>query len=231
MEPPFYTTAVREMPEEERPRERLARLGPEALRDAELLAILFRTGTKKQGAVALGEQALRQFGDLRNLSRASVEELKSVPGLGTVKAIELKAALELGRRLATYSVRDRVKMTTAEDIARLLMVDFKNLEGEHFKSVLLNIKNEVLKVVEVSRGSLNETLCHPRDVLRQAVRENAAKIVICHNHPSGNPEPSKADIEATERIVEAGKIVGIAVVDHIIFGDGQWVSMKARSLM
>mgnify|MGYP002620740936 CR=1 FL=1 len=231
MEPPYYSTAVREMPEDERPRERLARLGPEALRDAELLAILFRTGTKKQGAVALGEQALRQFGDLRSLSRASVEELKSVPGLGTVKAIELKAALELGRRLATYSVRDRVKMTTAEDIARLLMVDFKNLEGEHFKSVLLNIKNEVLKVVEVSRGSLNETLCHPRDVLRQAVRENAAKIVICHNHPSGNPEPSTADIEATERIVEAGKIVGIAVVDHIIFGDGCWVSMKSRDMM
>jgi len=231
MEPPYYSTAMREMPEEERPRERLARLGADVLRDAELLAILFRTGTKKQGAVALGEQTLRQFGGLRQLSQASVEELKEVPGLGAVKAVELKAALELGKRLATFSAHERPKITTSEDVARLLMVRFKDLEGEHFQSVLLNTKSEVMKIVEVSKGSLDETLCHPRDVLRQAVRENAAKIIICHNHPSGNPEPSKADIEATERIVEAGKIVGIPVVDHIIFGDGRWVSLKARELM
>lgn len=231
MEPPFYSTAVREMPEDERPRERLARLGPEALRDAELLAILFRTGTKKFGAVALGEQTLRQFGGLRELSQASVEELKGVPGLGAVKAVELKAALELGKRLARYTAGDRIRVKSPEDVAQFLMVDFKDLEGEHFKAVLLNVKNEVLKVVEVSRGGLDEALCHPRDVLREAVRSNAHKAIVCHNHPSGNPEPSKADLEATKRLVEAGEIVGIPVVDHIIFGDGRWVSLKQRELM
>ena len=228
MEPPYYSTAVREMPEDERPRERLARLGPEALRDAELLAILFRTGTKKHGAVALGEQTLRQFGDLRQLAQASVEELRGVPGLGAVKAVELKAALELGKRLATYTARERPKINSSEDAARLLMVDFKDLEGEHFKTILLNTKAEVIRVAEVSKGGLDEALCHPREVLRPAVRDNASKVIICHNHPSGNPEPSTADIEATERIAEAGKIVGIPVVDHIIFGDGKWVSMKSR---
>lgn len=231
MESPYFSTAVREMPEEERPRERLARLGAEALRDAELIAILFRTGTKAHGAVALADQTIRRFGSLRALAQASVEEIQAVPGLGPVKAVELKAALELGKRLATYTALERPKVRTAEDVARHLMVRFKDLEGEHFKSVLLNTKNEILKVANVSQGGLSEALCHPREVLRQAVRDSAASIIICHNHPSGNPEPSAADHEVTKRLVEAGRIVGIPILDHIIFGDGRWVSFKDRGLM
>jgi len=231
MKPPVYSSAVREMPEEDRPRERLARLGAEALRDAELLAVLFRTGTRKQGAVALAETAIRHFGDLRRLARASTEELQQVSGLGAVKAVEIKAAIELGKRLAVHTDRDRVRITDGEDVARLLMVRFKDYETEHFKSLLLNAKHEVLKIVDVSQGGIDGTAALPRDVFRQAIREGAVAVIVCHNHPSGDPEPSRSDVVLTKRLVEAGLLLGIALLDHIVFGDGRHVSLKERNLL
>jgi len=147
-----HTSAMREMPETDRPRERLARVGPEALRDAELIAILFRTGTRSEGAVALGERVMRHFGDLRGLARASLEEIQQVNGVGKVKAVELKAAIELGKRLATHVQPMRPKIRCAQDVADLLMTQFKEYETEHFKTLLLNTKNEVLKVVTISQG-------------------------------------------------------------------------------
>lgn len=226
-----YSTSVREMPEEERPRERLARLGPEALRDAELIAILFRTGTRSTGAVALGEEVVRHFGSLRNLARASLEELRQVSGLGDVKAVEIKAALELGKRLATYRERDKTKILSPEDVADILMARFKEYETEHFKCVLLNTKKELIRIVDVSKGGLDTALAVPRDVFRMAVREGASSTIICHNHPSGDPEPSKEDIEITRRLCESGHIIGITVDDHVIFGDGRFVSLRARGLI
>ncbi|MCX5758567.1 MAG: hypothetical protein NTU83_08690, partial [Candidatus Hydrogenedentes bacterium] len=152
MTEPLYPSAVREMPEEDRPRERLDRLGAEALRDAELLAVLFRTGTREMGAVALADALLRDFGDLRAVARASIEQLMQVKGLGRVKAIEIKAALELGTRLASHTETRRVRIQGAEDVSRLLMTRFKQCETEQFKCLLMNMKNEVLRVVDVASG-------------------------------------------------------------------------------
>lgn len=219
------------MPETDRPRERLEKVGPEALRDAELVAVLFRTGTRTMGAVALAEQLLSEFGDLRRLGRATLQELQQVPGIGRVKAIELKAALELGQRLARHQAPPRRKISSAGDVADLLMYQFKEYETEHFKSVLLNVKNEVMATDDVSRGSVNETLANPGDVFRRAVREGAAAVIVAHNHPSGNPEPSQADMVLTRRLAEAGEVLGITLLDHVVFGDGRYVSLKERQLM
>ena len=161
-----YPTAVREMPAEDRPRERLARLGPAALRDAELIAVLFRTGTREVGAVALAERLLRHFGDLRGVARASIEELQKVNGIGEVKALELKAALELGRRLVAHTDTDRFKVRSAADVAELLMARFKEYEVEHFSSVLLNTKNEVVKILDISKGGLAGTVASLTSSLR-----------------------------------------------------------------
>ena len=231
MDEPAYSSAVREMPEEDRPRERLARLGPEALRDAELLAVLFRTGTREMGAVALAERVLVHFGDLRSLSRASIEELQQMKGLGAVKAIEIKAALELGLRLAAHTDRQRVRIRSAQDVVDLLMLRFKECETEHFKCVLLNAKHEVMKVLDVSQGGLDGTAALPRDVFRQAVREGACGVIVCHNHPSGDPEPSRDDLSLTKRLADAAAVLGVSLLDHIVFGDGRHVSIKERNLI
>ncbi len=226
-----YSSAVREMPEEDRPRERLARLGPEALRDAELLAVLFRTGTREAGAVALAERVLAHFGDLRSLARASVEELQQVKGLGAVKAVEIKAAIELGLRLAEHNKGQRIRVRTAQDVVNLLMTRFKECETEHFKCLLLSAKHEVLKVLDVSHGGIDGTAALPRDVFRQAVREGACAVVVCHNHPSGDPEPSRDDMALTKRLAEAAEVIGVSFLDHIVFGDGRYVSFKERNLI
>jgi DNA repair protein RadC len=219
------------MPEEDRPRERLKNLGAEALRDAELLAVLFRRGTRDLGAIALAEEVLRHFDGLRGLARASVEEIRQVKGIGTVKSIEIKAALELGTRLMQHTEQKRTKIRCAEDVANLLMMRFKQRETEQFKCLLLNTKHEVIKVVDISQGGIDGTLATPRDVLRQAVRESSAAIIVCHNHPSGDPEPSRDDIALTKRLNEAAALMGIALLDHIVFGDGRHVSLKERDLM
>lgn len=226
-----HSTAVREMPEEERPRERLAHLGAEALRDAELIAVLFRSGTRELGAIALAESLLSHFGDLRAVARASLEELQCVKGLGQVKAIEIKAALELGKRLAVHVAYGRPKVSCAEDVSKLLMVRYKECEQEEFKALLLNAKNEVIKIHHVSRGGLDATVALPRDVFRQAVRDGAVSMIVCHNHPSGDPEPSRDDVSLTRRLSEASDVLGIKLLDHVVFGDGRFVSLKERGLM
>ena len=212
-----FSTALREMPEEERPRERLARLGAIALRDAELLAVLFRTGTREEGAVAI--------------SRASLEELMQIKGVGKVKAVEIQAAVELGIRLAREKDEDRPKIRSAEDVAGLLMARFKQCEVEVFKALLLNTKNEVQKIVDVATGGLDATLAMPRDVFRQAVRDAASAVIVCHNHPSGDPEPSREDIRITERLRDAAEIIGFRLLDHIVFGHERYVSFQERGLL
>lgn len=225
------TFGMREMPAEERPRERLSRLGPEALRDAELLAILFRTGGRDLNALGLAESLLYHFKGLRVLARASIEEIQQVKGVGEVKAIEIKAALELGKRLAEFTEEARPRISKPEDVATLLMARFKDLEIEQFKCLLVNTKNEVLKIVNISQGGLDGTLAAPQDVFRQAVRDGASGVIFCHNHPSGDPEPSPDDISLTKRLVESGEILGIRVLDHVVFGDGRIVSLNERNLM
>lgn len=218
------------MPEEDRPRERLLTVGPAGLRDAELLAILFRTGTREEGAVALADRVMRHFDGLRRISLASIEELVQVKGIGPAKAIEIKAALELGMRLAHHRAGDRIKVRSARDIVDYLMPVFRGYEVEQFKVVLLNTKNEIVRPVDVSYGTADRALALPRDVFRQAVREGATAVIACHNHPSGDPEPSQDDVMLTRRLKEAGDVIGIQLLDHIIFGDGRYVSLKEREL-
>ncbi len=226
-----YSSAMREMPPEERPRERLERRGPEALRDAELIAVLFRTGTREEGAVALAERVIQHFGGLRGMARASVTEMTRIKGLGRVKAIEIKAALELGKRLARLRGDDRPRIRSAGDVADILMVPFKEAENEQFKCLLLNTKNEVLKTVEISSGGLDSTEAMPRDAFRQAVREAASAVIVAHNHPSGDPEPSQSDVALTHRLRDAALVLGIRLLDHVVFGDERYVSLKERGLL
>ncbi len=227
-----YSTVLRETPEEDRPRERLAQVGPEALKNSELIAVLFRNGTRNMGAVALAERLLGRFDNsLVRLARASIGEICQVKGVGPVKAVEIKAALELGKRLGKTEQAERPRIRNASDVFDLLRRDFLEYETEHFKALLMNIKNDVLKVVEVSHGGLDGTEAAPRDVFRHAVREGAAAIIVAHNHPSGDPEPSRADIALTRRLVEASHIMGVSLLDHVVFGRDRYVSLKERELM
>jgi DNA repair protein RadC len=234
---------VRELPPDERPRERLKKLGAEALTTSELIAILFRTGSRKSGAQDVAQRLMAQFGDLEHLARASIEELCSVDGVGTVKALEIKAALELGKRLAAFTGDERPSIRSPEEASALFMSQFKGLDKEHFMSqfkgldkehfraVLLNTKNHILKTVEISVGSLDASLVHPRECFRPAVAASAASIILLHNHPSGDPEPSADDINITKRLKETGKVLGIEVLDHIIFGAGTYVSLKEKGVL
>jgi DNA repair protein RadC len=222
---------VRELPPDERPRERLKRLGPAALTTAELIAILFRTGSRKGGAQDVAQRLLARFGDLERVARASLEELCEVEGVGTVKAMEIKAALELGRRLAGFTGEEKPVIRSPQDASALFMSDFQGLDKEHFRAVLLNTKNHVLKTVEISVGSLDSSLVHPRECFKPAVAASAASIILLHNHPSGDPEPSADDIAITKRLKEAGKTLGIDVLDHIIFGQGTFVSLKEKGAL
>ena len=226
-----YSSAVRELPAEDRPRERLARLGPEALRDAELIAMIIRSGTREMGAVALAERVLQHFDGLRGLARASVEEIQQVKGMGTVKALEIKAAIEIGKRLAVHTAERRTRIRDASDVADMLMVRMKDYETEEFKALLMNTKNEVIKLADISSGGLDAAPAMPRDVFRQAVRDGAHAVIVCHNHPSGDPEPSRDDIALTKRLAESAQLLGIRFLDHIVFGDGRYISLKERNLI
>lgn len=226
-----YTYTIRELAEEQRPRERLAEVGAEALSDTELLAILLRTGKRSMGALALAQELYRHFGDLRRIAQASLEELQLVDGVGRVKAIEIKAALELGMRLGRFHRRTEKTICSPADVAELLIHEFKHYETERFVCIQVNAKNEVRKMVQVTQGGMDWSDAAPRDVFRQALRDGAHGVILAHNHPSGNPEPSQADISVTRRLAEAARLLGIALVDHVILGDGQYVSMKDRGLL
>ncbi len=225
---------IKDLPIEERPRERLQKYGAQALSDAELLAVLIRTGTKSESALVLAQRMLK--GDIGKSGLAyvvdsSVEELSKIKGIGTAKAVQIKAAVELGRRIASYNQRKQVIIKSPLDVKDLLMEEMRFLEKEYFKTILLNVKNHVISVEDISIGSLNSSIVHPREVFKPAIRRSSASILLVHNHPSGDPTPSREDIEVTERLVEAGKILGINVLDHIIIGSDSIISLKEKNLM
>ena len=226
-----YTIAIREMPSDERPRERLEKYGATALSTAELLAIHFRTGTTERSAVGLGELLLSQFGGLKGVANASLEELRKVKGIGKVKAIEIAASVELGRRLAVYSSADRPTINTPRDVEHLLMPEMRDLTKEVFKSIMLDIKNRVIKVDTISIGTLNGSMAHPREVFKSAIQTSAASIILVHNHPSGDPTPSSEDVAITKRLKAAGELLGIDVLDHVILGDNRSVSLKEGGIL
>jgi DNA repair protein RadC len=225
-----YHTVIRDMPTDERPRERLVRFGAEALSTPELLAIIIRVGSSRGSAITLGNQLLSRFGSLRAITKATVAELSAVPGMGMAKAAQIKAAFELGKRLAT-TTEERPEVNRPDLAANLIMEKMRYHDKEHFEVLVLDTRNRCIAVRSVSVGSLNSNVAHPREVFHEAVSHSGAAIIVAHNHPSGDPTPSKQDQALTARLVEAGKIMGIEVLDHLIIGDGRWVSMKEKGMM
>jgi len=214
----------------ERPRERLAALGAGALSSAELIAILLRTGIEGLNAVQLAQDLLMDLGGLAGLHRVPYEELRSRRGIGPAKAAQLKAAVELGRRLGATVPEDRPTIQSPSDAAALLLYEMGALEQEHLRVLLLDTRNRLIRTIEVYRGSLNTSLIRVGEVFRDAVRSNAASIIIVHNHPSGDPTPSPEDVSVTRALVEAGSLLDIEVLDHLVIGKNCFVSLKSKGL-
>lgn len=211
-------------PESERPRERLLAKGPDALSDAQLLAILLRTGRRDSSAVQVAIELLSQLGGLSGLAKSGVDELCSIQGVGPAKAAQLKAAVELGRRSLVVPLSTGTRVSSSADLFRHFYPLLRDRKQELFKIVLLDAKNTVVKETTISEGSLTLSVVHPREVFAPAIRESAAAVIFLHNHPSGDPTPSPEDRRLTDRLVAAGRLLGISVLDHVIIGDARYVS-------
>ncbi|MCL6585642.1 MAG: DNA repair protein RadC [Anoxybacillus sp.] len=222
------TLMIRDVPKEARPRERLLSDGPESLSNQELLALLLRTGTKEESVLQLAQRLLHHFEGLRLLKDATVEEITSIKGIGEAKAIQILAAIELGRRIGRLSYDERYVIRSPEDGANYVMDDMRFLSQEHFVAIYLNTKNQVIHRKTVFIGSLNASIVHPREVFKEAIKRSAASIICAHNHPSGDPTPSREDIEVTRRLAECGRIIGIELLDHLIIGDQKFISLKEK---
>ena len=221
---------IQDMTLEERPREKMILNGAGSLTDAELLAILIRTGTKQFNAIQLGKAIIEKADNIRYLQNITIEELESINGIGKTKAVQIKAALELGNRIASYKPA-KYKIKNPWDIYKYYMESLRYQYKEIFKVVLLNTKNEIITDVDISMGTLNSSLVHPREVFREAIIRSSNKIILLHNHPSGNAEPSKEDKSVTNRLKECGELIVIEVIDHIIIGDGIYFSFKENMLI
>jgi len=226
-----HTLMLREIPNEERPRERLLQFGAEALNNAELLAILLRTGTLAESSVKLAGNVLAAAGGLRNMIDMSIEQMTAIRGIGNAKALQLKAGIELGRRLARTGLEDTPAITSPRDAAELVMDELRYLQKEHFIVLFLNTKNRVVGKETLSIGSLNASIVHPREVFLSAIKRSSASIICAHNHPSGDPTPSQEDIQVTKRLADAGTLLGIELLDHLIIADRSFVSLKELGLM
>ncbi len=226
-----YNPILKDLPPEERPRERLHSYGAQALTTAELIAILIQTGNAQRSAVSLGEFLLAEFGSIQGVATASTDQLAAVKGLGMAKAAQIKAAIEFGNRLTLFTEEGRPSIGGPQDVSNLLMPELRYQKKEHLKSILLNTKNRVLAIKTVSVGDLSSSIVHPREVYKDAVIASAASIIVAHNHPSGDPTPSAEDVVVTKRLIQSGEIMGIDLLDHIVLGDGTFVSLKERGLI
>ncbi len=225
-----YTPMIRDLPVDLRPRERIIYTGAGSLSNAELVAIILRMGGRGENVIRMAERLLSQFGGLPGLAQASFDELCHVHGIGTAKAAQIKAALELGRRLMATAPHERPQVRSPADVANLLMLEMGLLEQEHLRAVLLDTKNVVLRVANVYAGNLNTAVVRVGEVFREAIRANCASIIVVHNHPSGDPTPSPEDVRVTEQLVEAGRLLDIEVLDHLVIGRNRYVSLKERGL-
>ena len=227
---PLYHLTIKEMPADERPQEKLKLRGAASLSTGELLALILRTGVPGETAVDVAQRLLVNHGGLLGLSRVEHGDLCKEHGLGEVKAAKLKAIVELARRLALEKPDERTRIQSPEDIVALISSEMAALDQEELRVVLLNTKNEVLRIVTVYRGSVNAAQIRVSEVFKEAVRQNAPSLVIAHNHPSGDPTPSADDVAVTRELVKAGQILDIEVLDHLVIGDGRHVSMRRRGL-
>lgn len=221
---------IREMTVSERPREKMVLYGRETLTNSELLAVLLKTGTKEHGVLHLAEKVLNA-GGLRNLAECSLEELTAFEGIGEAKACVLHAAIELGRRIATAEVLTGGTVGSVEDVVDIFMEKLRYMQKEVFEVLLLNAKGHIIARENVSVGDLCSSVVHPRETFKSAIKRSAAAVIFIHNHPSGDPTPSDDDVTMTKRLIEAGNILGISVLDHIIIGDGTYISMKAKGII
>lgn len=227
---PEYSLLIRNLPTTERPRERLQHYGAGALATSELLAILLRVGTEGESVLHVSQRLLGKYEGLAGLARATFEELCQERGMGPAKVTQLKAALELGRRLMTVSPQERPQVRSPAEAAELIMTEMGLLDQEQLRTILLDTRNTVLGVPLVYQGSLNTAVVRVGELFRHAIRANAAAIIVAHNHPSGDPAPSPEDVRVTRAVVEAGKLLNIDVLDHLVIGHQRFVSMKERGL-
>lgn len=225
-----YRLTIKEMPADERPQEKLKLRGPASLSTGELLAIILRTGLPGETVVDVAQRLLVTYGGLLGLSRADYATLCKERGLGEVKAAKLLACVELARRLALERPEERFRVRSPEDVAILVSSEMAALDQEELRVVLLNTKNEVVRVVTLYRGSVNAAQIRVAEVFKEAVRQNAPSLVIVHNHPSGDPTPSPDDVAVTRELVAAGKLLDIEVLDHLVIGDGRHVSLRRKGL-
>lgn len=216
---------IKEWPESERPRERLLGAGSDSLSDAQLLAIILRTGGNSKSAIELAMELINKFGNLNGINDAPIQEMLNIPGLGKAKIAQIKAAFELGKRLMRESSQKSIYFNNARDVYEYYSTKFKGLKKEVFHCALLDTKNRLLKDVKISEGTLTNSLIHPRESFREAIRESANSVIFVHNHPSGDPMPSADDRKVTDILIQTGKIVGIKVLDHIIIGDDTYFSL------
>ena len=225
-----YRPTIHDLPQGERPRERLEHYGAGALSSAELLAIILRVGTGGENVVRVAERLLARYEGLPGLAQATVSELCQEKGIGQAKAVQIKAALELGRRLLVTAPHERPQMRSPADAANLLMAEMSLLPQEHLRTVLLDTRNRVISIPTIYVGSLNTAQVRVGEMFREAIRANCAGMIVVHNHPSGDPTPSPEDVQVTRMIVEAGSLLNIDVLDHLIIGRQRFVSLKERGL-
>lgn len=223
---------IKDMPKSERPKEKLLTYGAEVLSNSELLAIILRTGMVGENVLELSNRLLSELEGLDGILSATFDDITSIKGIKDAKASQLLALAELFKRFRTLkAIQKEVKITSPKDVTNLLMGEMDDLNQEVLKVILLNTKNIVIGTRDVFKGSLNTSIVHPREIFKQAINKNSASIIICHNHPSGDPTPSQEDINITLRIKECGNIIGIQLLDHIIIGKNKFISLKEKGLI
>lgn len=223
---------IKNIPENERPREKLIKYGAHTLTNSELLAIILRVGSTKDTAVTLAQKILSTNNKgLKNIAEANIMELKKFHGVSDAKAAQILAVTELSKRISALQAEERIKITSPQDVSMLLMEEMRYLKKEYFKIILLDTKNKIIEVVNISVGNLNSSIVHPREVFIEAIKRSSASMILVHNHPSGEVKPSKEDINITKRLTESGKIIGIEILDHIVIGDGVYTSFKEQGII
>lgn len=223
---------IRELPESERPREKLIEYGAKRLSNGELLAVLIRTGNRKSSALDLSHELLSTIPDgIVSLGDCSLEEIIQIEGMSESKIAPILAAVELGRRVILENTKKKKKITSPRDLVDFFTADMSRLKREHFKITMLDTKNNIIGISEISIGNLNSSIVHPREVFKEAIKRSSSAIILVHNHPSGDPTPSREDIKITKRLVECGDLLGIRVLDHIIIGDKKHISLKEIDIL
>ena len=226
-----FSFTVRDLPKPERPRERLQKLGPDALSSQELLALVIGRGIPKKSVMTIAQELMARFGNVKAISQATLEELSQIKGIGPAKAAQIKACFELAKRENLEADEESFDIKNPEAVFKLMSSSIKDKAKEHFKLILLNSRNKKIGLSTISIGTLTTSLVHPREVFKDAITHSAASVILCHNHPSGDPEPSEDDLKITRKLVESGKILGIEVIDHIIIGKTNFYSFREKGLI